>query len=451
PPTVELIPQYGVQSLAWYTKPDGTLVPAARHNYCGPVYMPSVKRVWQGSGIRWWDSGSCGPKSWETDVQTGAVTPSDPPGVGTGFGDWNTHPEIQSVWATSRVLYVDYGRLRAYDPTKPAGSRVLGVDADEGNGLSDGRYREMSPLWDSKRGRVVLIGSHEQFTVCVWEPTGATYRRRVQPMAHPFNARYVFGQAPLVAYDPIGDRYWVVPYGGRTIYEINPETWAVTDLTQTTGDTPDASHQNGTYNRGGYLPSLDALVVVHKVQGGAWAWKPKRGASPPVVIPPGPVPGLKERVFTAFEQPPKGSGPSAEMKHCTMTWCPPAKAFAIAGGDYDGGSYDQRVWRFSLRERIASTDPKAGWRLEVPFCVPPGGVMPKSPDHIGFPWDSKRSLFWHVPGQYNPPSLPVQCAGITQDGSDNPGYLYGHLMQYRPLEADPAKRWADFGLNPGPD
>jgi hypothetical protein len=38
------------------------------------------------------------------------------------------------------------------------------------------------------------------------------------------------------------------------------------------------------------------------------------------------------------------------------------------------------------------------WRLEHPYCPASGEIVPFHPDQVGWVWDSKRRIFWMLPG-----------------------------------------------------
>ncbi len=104
----------------------------------------------------------------------------------------------------------------------------------------------------------------------------------------------------------------------------------------------------------------------------------------------------------------------------------------------------------SIAERWASrNDRNAGWRQEYPYCGPEGGRQPKSPDYVGWTWDTKRRVFWSVPGTFVIPA--AVCPGITASwGDDPPKYLFNHLMTFDPFEPDLTQRWQDRGRDIGP-
>jgi hypothetical protein len=132
-------------------------------------------------------------------------------------------------------------------------------------------------------------------------------------------------------------------------------------------------------------------------------------------------------------------------KHITGTWDPDNGRLYFTGGDYAGeapftgftDSYRQETYSLSLSEGFADkANPDAGWRLEYPYCGPAGQVQPKHPDYVGWTWDSKRHLFWMVPGIMQ--TSDSNCPGETAFASD-PGFRLHRIMTFDPV----TQRWAD--------
>lgn len=163
---------------------------------------------------------------------------------------------------------------------------------------------------------------------------------------------------------------------------------------------------------------------------------------------------LPARTFVALELPPAGAGiPGDGMKHVTWAHNPSNNRLYAVGGDYSGvshqQSYRQETWSLSLAERWTNrSNPAAGWRLEYPYCGPPGQVQPKHPDFVGWTWDPKRAVFWMMPGVMM--ASDDQCPGETTAGHDDPGFRLNRVMTFDPA----TKTWVDqtpHGYTVGPD
>jgi hypothetical protein len=145
-----------------------------------------------------------------------------------------------------------------------------------------------------------------------------------------------------------------------------------------------------------------------------------------------------------------GQGIARMDKHVTLEFTPFNNRIYLTGGDYYAKSYRQETWSLDVAERLASTDPAAGWRLEYPYCGPKGAPQPKGPDHVGFTWDPKRNLFWMVPGQMSPHGKYAErCPGERpdyygdEDGSEGPKLIFKQIMTFDPK----TKAWAHYDSN----
>jgi len=165
---------------------------------------------------------------------------------------------------------------------------------------------------------------------------------------------------------------------------------------------------------------------------------------------------LPLKQWVALEAPPphSGKGIPSHNKHVSAAYHPPSGRIYFTGGDYPGGggfttdSYRQETWSLSIAERFATPgDSAAGWRLEYPYCGPAGQVQPKHPDHVGWVWDPKRSLFYLIPGVMEM-TTEANCPDETPDKQPNPGFNPWHMMSFDPM----TRRWAVLGSGaPGPD
>jgi hypothetical protein len=154
-----------------------------------------------------------------------------------------------------------------------------------------------------------------------------------------------------------------------------------------------------------------------------------------------PAADIKPGVWLALAAPESGKGPAGPIKHLTPAYHPPSGRIYFTAGDYRGTvvdmqSYRQETWSLSIAERLAArANRNAGWRLEYPYCGPPDQVQPKHPDFVGWTWDSRRSVFWMVPGVMEIAS--ENCPGETDRRADDPGFLHRRLMQFDPE----TRRW----------
>jgi hypothetical protein len=156
--------------------------------------------------------------------------------------------------------------------------------------------------------------------------------------------------------------------------------------------------------------------------------------------------------WVALTMPDRGFGiPGTGMKHVTAAYNPTNGRIYFVGGDYQGSgdfydSYRQETWSLSIADRFnGGTNQNAGWRLEYPYCGPSGQIQPKHPDFVGWQWDSKRHVFWMIPGQMV--NEDSNCPGESPNGSSDPGFIYYHIMKFDSA----TQKWSDVTANTGND
>lgn len=193
-----------------------------------------------------------------------------------------------------------------------------------------------------------------------------------------------------------------------------------------------------------------ALVTTAVAFAGAALGQPTPSPAQPGA-PAAPPPPSAERIaipikqWVALSMPSKGKGPMGPLKHLTASFNPDNGRIYFVGGDYNGlqftqQSYRQETWSLSLAERWANRhDRDAGWRLEYPYCGPAGQVQPKHPDFVGWTWDSKRKLFWMVPGVMERSPNTANCPGETEGRVSDPGFVFNRVMQFDPQ----TRQWRD--------
>lgn len=95
----------------------------------------------------------------------------------------------------------------------------------------------------------------------------------------------------------------------------------------------------------------------------------------------------------------EGPCPGGGCKHMRLTHNPDNGRIYFLGGDYSGPigmqSGRNELYSYSIAEDH--------WRLEFPYCGPAGSVQPSHPDEVGWVYDTKRKIFWMVPGYMGNP------------------------------------------------
>ena len=130
----------------------------------------------------------------------------------------------------------------------------------------------------------------------------------------------------------------------------------------------------------------------------------------------------------------RGSG----GKHFRLAANPVNGRIYFLGGDWSGApgdsSFKNSTWSYDI-----STDK---WTLEYPYCGNAGEIMPARPDEVGWVYDTKRNVFWMLPG----------FMGTDQSG---PGICGKNPNAAKQISAiltfDPtAKKWSNPNAAPEP-
>jgi hypothetical protein len=234
--------------------------------------------------------------------------------------------------------------------------------------------------------------------------------------------------------------------GGDAVYTLNLDTrvWTKHPSAPTNTVIPGPQAVAGTYGRWRYVPSKNLFILANTIDEDVYFYKLSGEA---MLLPPSPPRGsriaLPLKQWVALSLPARYRGGA---KHITGTWDPDNGRLYFTGGDYAGeapftgftDSYRQETYSLSLAERFADkANPNVGWRLEYPYCGPAGQVQPKHPDYVGWTWDSKRHLFWMVPGTMETSDL--NCPGETTAFASDPGFRIQRIMTFDPV----TQRWAD--------
>jgi hypothetical protein len=135
-----------------------------------------------------------------------------------------------------------------------------------------------------------------------------------------------------------------------------------------------------------------------------------------------------------------GTGPcprwTGGCKHIHMAVNPLNQKVYLTAGDYEGSSHDD-----SYRNETYSYDITTDvWKLEYPYCGPTGDFQPDRPDETVWTWDSKRQVFWSLPGYWESYSAGKPCGGA---GATN----YWGVMQFNPATGKWAKGPAHYNAN----
>ena len=95
-------------------------------------------------------------------------------------------------------------------------------------------------------------------------------------------------------------------------------------------------------------------------------------------------------------------------KHMRLAHNPVNGRIYFEGGDYSGGDDNPQSGRNELYSYSLAQEE---WKLEYPYCGPTGEVQPSHPDEVGWIYDTKRNIFWMLPGfMYGSGGCPAESA-----------------------------------------
>jgi hypothetical protein len=133
---------------------------------------------------------------------------------------------------------------------------------------------------------------------------------------------------------------------------------------------------------------------------------------------------LNTWVRRAYAAPGEGPCAGGDCKHMRLAFNYADGRIYFCGGDYGGSPYidsgRQEIWSYSIGD--------GSWRLEHPYCGTAGEVNPTHPDEVGWAYDSRRNIFWMIPGYM---------------GQDNGECTTGTQVRNQIMSFDPATdRWS---------
>jgi hypothetical protein len=230
--------------------------PTSRHTYYGVTYNRFDNRIMLFGGGIWGVIGTFGTAISSYNIGTNQYSPSSTHGsvgsIGAGVAAYTADPLTGNVYIARNLAFSRWNR---------ASNTVTVLSA---SGTPPDGSESMSAM-DTTRGRILIAGglsgdNHiytiQSNTFQAINFTGAA-------------AGNISGAGAAMIYVAPLDRFFVRKGGaGATVYQIHPDTWAVTVLPTTGGSPP--STQNGPYNKFLYVPRLGGVVYVPTHSGNAW-------------------------------------------------------------------------------------------------------------------------------------------------------------------------------------
>lgn len=236
--------------------------PNALHTADSMVWMPTVGRFFKWGGYAsHWGGNHGGFIPFELDPTT---TPWQWESLWSEVGFSFETNATAACWKSGQSWVIFYnGRfLWRYNPIAARGARIAQLH-DTGVGASGSNYCHMFD--DPTRNRAIILGTAEQHYYDFSSNPNAPTKI---PITFTGDAISI-SPTPGGDYDPIADRY-VIWSGGKTVYIVNPNTWAVTAVTPGVGVGIDPGTQvigtgvNGGYgHRFKYVASADVFATIN--------------------------------------------------------------------------------------------------------------------------------------------------------------------------------------------
>ena len=390
---------------------DGT--PMSRHTYGGLAYLEHVNLFWIYGGSRACANGGLSRDTWTFDPSTAQWKNEFPKGKIPGNGITITayDPETKKVFMQRQRGFFAY----EYGDSKT--SRV-----NEWTKLNDkaiGGYQQMSGTIDPVRRKFVLVGGYKKrgtWLIDLDDSSPSPERLKTT------NGAVIEGtQAPGIAYDPGSDR--ILAWDGSrrsknssSVWSLNVDSGQWTEI-ETEGSGMSVSGSTGTFGRWRYVPALKQFIAVISTKENAWLFStssaegktvsnispppPSGGKKPVSNDPTSPSPGsgyLDIPINTWIARPMSGDRTKAPSggKHQRLAHNPDDGLIYFQGGDH--GGTPGHSYQSSRNEMYTYNILTDTWTLIQPYCRTDGGPQPAGSDEHGWSWDSRRKVFWLVPG-----------------------------------------------------
>jgi hypothetical protein len=390
--------------------------PCSRHTYGGIAYIAHADRLFAYGGAKAGNGGGS-TLTWTFDFATNRWQNMNPKGTAPGSANFDTIVAAAYDPVTRKVFVRNSSSFASYDydtntwTTLKSGDPMSAFQAGDVTDVIDPVRRKFVVVGPGPNGvRVIDLKGSGGYASVPLATTG------IYP-SHAPGLAYHEPSGLIVAWDGSADT--TVP--PDTVYTLNLEsaTWTAYQYPKP----PFAPSSRGTFGRWQYSPALDAFVVVNHVDHNAFLFRLPTSLAR-VGIP------LKTWVARSFAAAADAfNAPGSSGKHQRLAHNPVDGLIYFLGGDhaqYDFAPYTMdsgrnEMWTYSIK-----TDQ---WAKIQPFCRTDGTVQPARPDQVGWVFDTRRNVFWMVPG-------------YMWGGSLCPNMVQGAIMSYDPLTT---KRWTVHG------
>jgi hypothetical protein len=221
--------------------------PCSRHTYNQVHAQPTLNKVFLHGGQAIWGNGN------------GSTNATDAFNVATGDYDaTGTHPSAMSYGQALIGVRDSNGDVWFQNNGNGQVTKwTLATQAYSFVGSGSVYEQETPACYDSTRNRIVRLPARNS-QGAYWNRTGAFSETRFSfssGLTNAFNGGYA-------VYDPINDRYLLLPIESSVIWSVHPTTWAATVLA-TTGTPWTAGNAgiNRYYGRFAYVPQFGGVIV----------------------------------------------------------------------------------------------------------------------------------------------------------------------------------------------
>ena len=383
--------------------------PVSRHTYGNLAYLTSTDQMWIQGGSRACGSGGFSNDIWLFSFATNTWTRANASGE-------SLHDGGQIICAVydpvdDRVYYRTPTRFLYYDVQTNA---VVSLKNDDFLNTS-----YASATIDPDTRTYWIFGSTEKgagtpFTYKI-PLAGPDWTKQLVTVSGSQPGTAAQARSPGVDWDPVQKRIllWAaaaVDDTPNTVYTFNPSTASWVSVTPT-GGPGNNTESTGTFGRWRYVSSINSFIAYNRTSQNVFFFQQEVAS--------GDFP-VKQWVAKEIPNSPSNAYRFGR-KHGRLTFNPVDKKIYFHGGDGTTNPVigtqngDQEMYRYDV-----ATDT---WEKIQNWCRGDGGPQPMGPDEVGFPYDTTRNVFWHVPGFGHP-------HGSNACGTNN--MIRHKMMQFNP-------------------
>ncbi len=267
PVTLTRLNNPSVAVVADYSTTDGAMISDGKmkshHTYNWLAYRPSTDLIFMWGGSQYSGNGTNSRRGWWINPDTGDSTPITPSTAGgciTPSFAFSMGPDGISLYNPNDdhfYIHTSFGNSFKFNPNTNCYTFLGNVNPQFTAGVR--------AMIDPQRNRAVFIGDGVAYT---GNAAGTGFTDVEGSLGAACN-KLKNSAGPGLDYDSINDRYYgFAEYsidngsnGGTSLYEINPDTWACTEITMTGGPAQVGVTTGGLWGRFAVFPSIGKIAV----------------------------------------------------------------------------------------------------------------------------------------------------------------------------------------------